>query len=175
VLRRAVGQGKLGQSSEAPLGAAVREQRRGESEIERALLKALLHAPEHLDRARALLTPEDFTDPDCAALAAWLWSGRIELPESGPEGALARELATGGSPDFEWAPEVEGAARRMVERRLKWQLKACREQLGRVAEADVAAQLMRDIDTIARSLHELSTQPVGGQAGASGTEGGPWR
>jgi DNA primase len=175
VLSRAVGLTRRGQGSEAPLQAAVREQRRGESELERTLLRALLHAPEQLDATRAHVGVEDFQDPDCAALAAWLWGGHPGLPESGAEGALARELASAGSPGITWAPEAEGATRRMVERRLKRQLKDHRERLGRTAEADESARLMQEIDTIARSLHELSTPVVSGQSAAPGSEGDPWR
>jgi DNA primase len=158
VLARAVGLQKGGQSTEAPLKAAVREQRRGESELERALLRALLHAPEQLEAVRGQLSPEDCQDADCASLARWLWSGRADLPESGVEGALARELAASAPPGFDWVSEASGATRRMVERRLMQQLKERSHRLGQTVEAAESARLIQEIDTIARSLRELSAQ-----------------
>jgi DNA primase len=158
VLARAVGLGKRGESATPPLQAAVREQRRGAGDLERALLRALLHAPEALAPVRESVGPEDFQDQGCAALARWLWAGRPGLPEDGAEGDLARDLAAAAPARFEWAPEAVGAARRMVERRLKEQLREHRNRLGRTAEADESARLIQEIDTIARSLRELSTQ-----------------
>jgi DNA primase len=158
VLARAVGLGRRGESADPPLQAAVREQRRGEGDLERALLKALLHAPEALEPVRANVGPGDFRDPESAALARWLWSGHPGLPEGGVEGALARDLAAAAPAGFDWAAEAAGAARRMVERRLKERLREHRNRLGRTAEADESARLIQEIDTIARSLRELSTQ-----------------
>ncbi|MGH7731461.1 MAG: hypothetical protein ACRENJ_09480, partial [Candidatus Eiseniibacteriota bacterium] len=161
VLSRAVALGRRGESVAAPVEAAVREQRRGESDLERALLRALLHAPEALEPVRAMVGPEDFRDAACGALARWLWSGRLELPDEGDEGALARELVAGADDTagaFDWAAEAIGAARRMVERRLKWQLREHRNQLGRAGEGSESTRLIQEIDAIARSLRELSTQ-----------------
>jgi DNA primase len=158
VLGRAVSLGRKGESAVAPVAAAVREQRRGEADLERALLKALLHAPEALEAVRAMVGLEDFRDPGCATLAGWLWSGRVDLPEGGDEGALARDLASGEPAGFDWAAEATGAARRMMERRLKSQLREHRNQLGRGGEESESARLIQEIDAIARSLRELSTQ-----------------
>jgi len=158
VLGRAVGLQRTGQKTEPSLRAAVRDQRRGESEMERGLLRALLQAPEQLDTVRAQVGLEDFRDPDAAALAVWLWSGRADLPEAGVEGALARELASSAPAGFDWAAEAAGAARRMVERRLKEQLKEHRNRLGQTVEADESTRLIQEIDTIARSLRELTAQ-----------------
>ncbi len=158
VLIRAVALGRRGESVEAPLQAVVREQRRGEGDLERALLRALLHAPEALETIRAVVGPDDFRDAECGALARWIWSGRADLPEGGDEGALARDLAAGAPAGFNWTAEATGAARRVVERRLKEQLREHRNQLGRTAEASESARLIQEIDTIARSLRELSTQ-----------------
>ncbi len=156
VLRRAVGLGRRGESTAPPLAAAVREERRGAADLERALLRALLQSPSSLATVRERVTPEDFRDGACAALAGWLWSGRLELPEEGAGGALARELAATAPAGFDWAAEAEGAARRIVERRLKERLREHRNRLGRGAGEDESARLMQEIDTIARSLRELS-------------------
>jgi len=158
VLVRAVGLGKRGESVDPPLQAAVREQRRGAGDIERTLLRALLHAPQALDGVREIVSGDDFKDPECGTLARWLWDGRADLPEGGAEGALARDLAAGAPERFDWAAEAMGAARRMMERRLKERLREHRIQLGRTAEAAESARLIQEIDTIARSLRELSTQ-----------------
>jgi DNA primase len=159
VLGRAVGLSRRGENAAPPVQAAMREQRRGEGELERGLLRALLRAPEALDAVRVQVSPEDFRDPDAAALARRLWSGGADLAaEPGPEGALARDLATDAPAGFDWQAEALGGARRMVERRLKEQLREHRNRLGRTAGADESARLMQEIDTIARSLRELSTQ-----------------
>jgi DNA primase len=162
VLGRAVGLQRRGENAAPPVAAAVREQKRGEGDLERAILKALLQAPEALAEIRELVTPEDFRDPAAASLARWLWSGQIAFPDDGPEGGaagtLARDLTALAPAGFDWPAEVRGAARRMVERRLKEQLREHRNRLGRTAEADESARLMQEIDTIARSLRELSTQ-----------------
>ena len=162
VLGRAVGLQRRGESAAPPVQAAMREQRRGEGELERGILKALLQAPEALAEIRGQVTPEDFRDPAAAALARWLWSGQVGFPEDGPEGdaagSLARELTALVPAGFDWQAEALGSARRMVERRLKEQLREHRNRLGRTAEADESARLMQEIDTIARSLRGLSTQ-----------------
>jgi len=161
VLGRAVGLSRRGERAATPVAAAVREERRGEGELERGILRALLHAPEALAAIREQVTPEDFRDPQAAALARWLWSGQIGLPDDGPEGgmagSLARDLMALAPAGFDWQAEALGSARRMVERRLKEQLREHRNRLGRTAEATESARLMQEIDTIARSLRELST------------------
>ncbi len=158
VLARAVGLQRSGQNTEAPLKAVVREQRRGEGDLERALLRALLHAPEQLEATRAALNLEDILDPECAALARWLWSGRADLPESGAEGALARELAASAPPGFDWASEAVGATRRMVERGLMKRLKACRNQLVHAGDGPESDRLQREIKDIADSLRDLGAR-----------------
>jgi replicative DNA helicase len=140
-----------------PVRAAVREQQKRERGPERALLMGLLHAPEDLDVTRQRLSPEDFLDPGCRALALWIWSGSPGLPELEPAASLARELLTSGIEHFDWRAEVAGATRKLVERRLRQQLKDRRNQLGRVEHETEAARLMQEIDDIARSLRELGT------------------
>ena len=157
VLNRAVLLRRQGQSIETPVRAAVRGQQRGEETLERALLRGLLRALQLLDEVRQRLSPEDFRDPACRAFALWMWAGNPGLPESEPEASLARELAVGGSEHIDWAAEVRGATVRMVERRLKQQLKDCKNRLGQTSGEVETARLMQEIHEIARSLRELST------------------
>ena len=157
VLRGAVLLRRQGQSIETPVRAAIRGQQRGEETLERALLRGLMRALQLLDDVRQRLSPEDFRDPECRALALWLWAGNAGLPESEPEASLARELVVGGSEQIDWAAEVRGATVRMVERRLKQQLKDCKHRLGETRGDVETARLMQEIHEIARSLRELST------------------
>jgi hypothetical protein len=156
VLARAAALKHTGQSSEAPLKAVVREQRRAESDLERTLLQALLQAPQALSGAREALSPEDFRDASCAALALWLWGGHEGLPDAEPAATLARELVVTHRSGFDWAAEAEGATRRMLERRLKQRMKDCRNRLSHAAGGPEAERLMQEIDEIARSLRELN-------------------
>src|SRR5439155_7523935 len=158
VLARAVALHRGGQGSEAPLEAAVRAQRRGGQDLEQALLRALLLAPEALAAGRDRVELTDFQDGECGALAAWLWSGRADLPETGAEAALARELASGGSAGQDWVAEAVGAARRMVERRLLQRLKERKLELGRTPDGPETTRLMTEVDELARSLKELNAQ-----------------
>ena len=158
VLARAVALQRGGQGSEAPLKAAVRAQRRGGQDLEQTLLRALLLAPEALAAVRDRVELTDFQDGECGALAAWLWSGRADLPETGAEAALARELASGGSAGQDWVAEAVGAARRMVERRLLQRLKERKLELGRTPDGPETTRLMTEVDELARSLKELNAQ-----------------
>jgi DNA primase len=158
VLDRAVTFKRSGQRIETPLRAALREQTRGELQLEGLLLRALLHAPGELEAARQRLSPEDFRDPAARELALRLWGGAAGLPEEGPAASLARELASSGSEALDWRAEAAGATERMVERRLKQELRERRNRLGRAAEGPETARLMQEIDEIARSLRELHTQ-----------------
>lgn len=158
VLGRAVGMRKGGQSTDAPLKAAVREQRRGESELERALLRSLLHAPEQLEAARQELGPEDFQDADCGALARWLWSGGGDLSGAGVEATLARELVASGAGEKNWPAETVGAVRLMKERRLLQRLKERKIQLSRAPEGPDTSRLMEEVNELARALKEMSPQ-----------------
>jgi hypothetical protein len=135
----------------------VREHQGVEEGLERLLLRGLIQALQTLNEVRQRLSPEDFRDHTCRALALWLWAGNAGLPESGPEAELARELAMGGNDQMDWAAEVRGATVRMVERRLKQQLKECKHRLNETRGAAETERLMQEIQTIARSLRELST------------------
>jgi len=157
VLARAISLRRRGQDIETPVRAAVREHQGVEEGLERLLLRGLIQALQTLNEVRQRLSPEDFRDHTCRALALWLWAGNPGLPKNGPEADLARELAVGGSDQMDWAAEVRGATVRMVERRLKQQLKECKHRLNETSGAAETERLMQEIQTIARSLRELST------------------
>ena len=153
VIARAIARRRLGADASAPIGAAVRAARDREGSMERRLLQALLLAPEHLVDARAKLSPEDFRDRDCAALALALWSGAAR------EGAiemLEREL-TASAPEKEWSEEARGGIRLMVIRRLRQQLNEKRQRQLHAPPPEEAARLLQEIDELARSLRDLST------------------
>jgi len=152
VLSRAVALGRRGESVDAPLQAAVREQRRGEGDLERRLLQALIHAPDQMDLVRSQVGPGDFRDPDCVALAEWLWSERLDLPEEGPAGALARELASVGSRASDWAAEAVGGMLRMTERKLRERKKEIRLALQKHGVDSEVTDLQREDQTIAEAL-----------------------
>jgi DNA primase len=139
-----------------PVSAAVRAQRRVESELERRLLRGLWRAPELLDEARAELQPGDFEDAGARALAGEWWEHGVALPGGdGEAAALARELA---STEREQDPsaEVLGTIRRLVVRRLQRELRARRAGLA-AASGESAERLMQEIQDIARTLQKLST------------------
>ena len=152
VLSRAVGLGRRGENADVPLQAAVREQRRGEGDLERRLLQALIHAPDQMDVVRSQIGPGDFRDPDCAALAEWLWSESLGLPEEGPAGALARELATAGNRGSDWAAEAVGGMLRMTERKLRERKKEIRLALQKHGVESGVTDLQREDQTIAEAL-----------------------
>jgi hypothetical protein len=156
VIGRAASLQKKGQSLEHPVRAALRERHLSEETLERGLLSSLLLAPGALDEARARLSPEDFRDDACRALALWIWAGNAGLPEQEPAASLGRELALAPSAHLDWMAEAHGGIRRMVERRLKQQLRDCRNRLSQVSGADDASRLMQEIDEIARSLRDLN-------------------
>ncbi|MBI1798096.1 MAG: toprim domain-containing protein, partial [Candidatus Eisenbacteria bacterium] len=153
VFARAISIQKSGGGVEPPLRAAVEGQRRHEQSLERRLLRALLHAPGELEGARARLSPEDFQDPQCAALAAALWSG---AEASGEAAALERELLVEGG-ELEWAEEARGNVRLTAVRRLRRQLRERRQQLEHAPLPDEAQRLAHEIQEIARTLQDLST------------------
>lgn len=155
VLQRAVALRRSGQSAERPLRAVVQEQRRGERDLERRLLQALLQAPEEVNEVRRHLSPEDFRDPASAGLARRIWQQASGEHEDEATAALERELIaeTRALPD--WGQEVRVATRTMVERRLKGRLKETRERLRRADSQEEAARLMKEIQDIGASLKGL--------------------
>jgi DNA primase len=154
VMARAVALQRRGEVSAAPVRAAVSERQRQDRHAEVQLLRALLLAPEALDEARRAIAPDAFRDPACAALAAWLWSGRTGPPEDESAAALARELTASDEP-LDWREEARGAARILAARQLK-ERKRTIEQALRRAEGDEAARLLQEIQDIASSLRHLN-------------------
>ena len=153
VIARAMALRRSGQPSERPIEAAVRHQRTGEAYGERRLLEALVHRPESLEEARALVSPEDFGDPVCRALAAWLWSGRPGFPEEDEASALARELATSEPED--WEAEARGAARRVLQHRLVRQCSEKEQELRREPQGPGAARLLQEIHELRQSIRAI--------------------
>ena len=156
VIGRAVALQRKGQSVAAPLQAAVRERHRGEEDLERQLLSGLLLAPDVLDEARQRLSPEDFRDPVCRALALWLWSGGENVPEDEATASLHRELALAPGENLDWRAQAQGAIRRVIVRRLERQMRDCKNQLSQESGTEASARLMQEIMEIARSLRDLS-------------------
>jgi DNA primase len=156
VIGRAVSLQRKGQNLAAPLRAAVRERHRGEEDLERQLLSGLLLAPEVLDEARQRLSPEDFRDPVCRALALWLWAGGVEVPEDEAAASLHRELALTPGENLDWRAQAQGAIRRMIVRRLERQMRDRKNQLNQESGTEESARLMQEIMEIARSLRDLS-------------------
>jgi DNA primase len=137
-----------------PLGSAVHRGREGEHRIERAFLRALLMAPEASSGAWGGVTLEDFADAACLRVATWLRRGSDEPPDDEATASLVRELLVDAPEGFDWEAEARGAARRLVERRLRRELREREEALRKTGEADEASRLMEEIQAIARSLHE---------------------
>jgi hypothetical protein len=156
VLKRAVAMRRGGRRDDDPVARSVRRARSHEQGVERQLLRALLAAPVALEAARRELSPEDFRDTDCAALARALWSG---APPGGGEedgaAVLARELAAAADAGTDWESEARGAVRSMRVRRLRDRQREVEVMLRR-AEGDEAVRLLQMIQDIARSLKELS-------------------
>ena len=153
VIARAMALKRTGQPSEKPIEAAVRHQRAGEGYGERRLLEALVHRPESLEEVRTLVSPEDFGDPVCRTLAAWLWSGRAGFPEEDEASALARELAT--SEPEEWEAEARGAARRVLQHRLVRQCSEKEQALRREPQGPGADRLLQEIHELRQSIRAI--------------------
>jgi len=156
VLSRGVALRQQGGRIESPVRAVVREQQRGEAGLERELLRALLQAPQALDAVRQRLSPEDFRDPGCRALALWMWAGHAGLPSDDVGAPLARELAVAEPERLDWPAVAHGATRRMVLRRLREKQRERTHRLKVATAEDEQTRLMHEIAEIARQLHELS-------------------
>jgi DNA primase len=156
VLQRGVALRQQGVRIESPVREVVRQKQLGETGLERELLRALSRAPQALDRVRQRLSPEDFRDPVCRALALWLWAGSAGASADPAADLLARELALGEAGALDWGAEAEGAAHRMVLRRLQERQRERMSQLKVATAHDEQTRLMKEIDEIARQLHELS-------------------
>ena len=156
VLQRGVALRQQGTRIESPVREVVRQRQLGEAGLERDLLRALSRAPQALDQVRQRLSPEDFRDSTCRALALWLWAGSPGVPAEPAAELLARELALGDRGALDWGAEAEGAAHRMVMRRLQERQRERMSQLKVATAHDEQTRLMKEIDEIARQLHELS-------------------
>jgi DNA primase len=156
VLARAVALRRGGQSDDAPVRAAVREQRRVGSDLERTLLRALLLAPEAIEAVRDRVSPDDFEDARCAALARWLWSGRLDLPEGDEETGLARELAAGGGTEPDWVAVAVGCTLRMREKRLKERKREIVLALQKAGVLGEVTELQREDQSISEELAEIT-------------------
>lgn len=154
VLQRAVALRRRGETSAAPVAAAVRAQASGERHVETQVLRALLHAPETLAAVREEVGPEDFRDPQCSALAKFLWEGHAGIPEDTHAGTLARELMA-GEDVADWVGEARGAARILRIRTLKDRRRMIEQRLRR-ASGDDALQLLRESQEIGERLRHLN-------------------
>ncbi|MBI5708930.1 MAG: DNA primase [Candidatus Eisenbacteria bacterium] len=156
VLTRAASLRSAGQGSQRPVAAAVALERRGERFVERKLLQLLVHHPGGMDAARARLAPGDFEDPDCRAVAEWLWSGTPEFHGEDAAAALVRELGAETPLVEDWDGEIAVETRLLVERRLKQQMKQRKLELQRATDEEELVRLNQEIYEIARSLRDLS-------------------
>jgi DNA primase len=154
VLQRAVALRRKGETSSAPVAAAVREQARGDRHVETQVLRALLHAPAALESVREELGPDDFRDPQCSVLAKFLWEGHAGFPDDTHAGTLARELMA-GEDVVDWVGEARGAARILRIRTLKDRRRMLEQQLRR-ASGDDALQLLRESQEIGERLRNLN-------------------
>jgi DNA primase len=157
VLNRGVALRRQGTRIESPVRDVVRQRVLGEAGLERELLRALLRVPQALELVRPRLTPADFRDPACRSLAEWLWAGHTDLPTDAATEPLARELALGDPGTMDWSAEAEGAAQRMVLLRLKDRQRDRMSRLKTATAQEEQTALMKEIDEIARQLHELSS------------------
>jgi len=103
-----------------------------------------------------MVGPADFTDPACAALAGWLWSGETDLPPEGEAAALARELAA--SDELDWEAEARGYARHI---RMRGLVRTCREKEQELHhEKDEAreARLLAEVRELRQEIKELASE-----------------
>ena len=89
--------------------------------LEHRSLVALVHAPEVLAEAAALVSPSDFLTPAYAVLAAILLGpGGDEAARLGAEALEGRPYLP-DSPSRDWASEARELVVRIVERHERWQ------------------------------------------------------
>ena len=148
VLERAVDLKRKGLKSDQPLHAALRVQRGGVQSLERQALQALLMAPEELEYARGEIAPADFEDPECAALAAHLWSGERGAPEAEPVAGLARELVAGAGDYAGWATTGRVAVLRLAIRRLLRESRALEENQKRAGSPSESDAIARQLESV---------------------------
>lgn len=148
VLERAVGFKRAGQKSDEPIAAAVRAQRGGVQSLERHALQALLMAPEEIEYARGEIAPADFEDPASAALAAHLWQGGGEPPDSEPVAALARELVAGAQEFVGWETTARVAVLRLAIRRLLRESRELEENQKRAGSPSESDAIARQLEAV---------------------------
>jgi hypothetical protein len=161
VLARAVSLRRSGQTSTSPVTAAVREQARGQSELERQVLQSLLHVPEHLEAVREHLTPDDFLDPACAGLAKSVWTASPGAAEDPAAAALRRELFAAAVEGTDWVAVIEGGVRRLVRRRLERQRREVRIRLGQAqggSSAREAESLLEEYQRLTELIRGMESQ-----------------
>jgi hypothetical protein len=126
-----------------------------QSQAERQLLRALLHAPDAVAPARDQVHLEDFRDPVCAAIAHWMWEGGGDWPADDAAAELARELAADDR-SIDWTEEARGAVRVLVVRRLNAERKERELRLGRTHSQEEERVLLSEIKQIAQSIKDWS-------------------
>ena len=106
------------------------------------------------------MSPEDFGDSECAALARCLWSG--EDPSAVEDAArLARELMADTLEDTDWTRVAEEGVRALVQRRLEGQLKSAQQRLRELQRQGLGSdpetgRLLHHSQELARSIKALN-------------------
>jgi DNA primase len=161
VIARAVAQARTGATpapgAKSPVAAVVSAQRGKRDELHRQTLRALLHAPDALEWARAELPLEIFGAGPEHELAERLWAGESALgTEEDAASALARELLAHEEPDdYDWEAVGHGNARLM---KVKWLERQRRDLRTRMANAgpDDSIGLMTEFNSLSKQILELT-------------------
>lgn len=132
----------------------ARTPKRGEHDLERRTLQALLHAESLREWARELVSPEAFADPAARELAAAMWRDEDAGALEGAAGELARELLAGSPEGYDWHAEAEGGLRAVKVRALERERREHRAALAG-ARGDEANRRMAEIDRISKLILEL--------------------
>ena len=150
VLERAAALKRRGQRSPEPIAAAVRARRSAASSLERQLLAALLMAPDEIEYAKGELSPADFGDGECAALATYLWEHAA--PPSEPEAiaVLARELTATREESVAWAVEAQMKTLQLATLRLQREMRELKERQRHAPQVES--------DQIAAQIHAVSAR-----------------
>ncbi len=141
---------------------------RTDAYLERQLLQALLTAPEHRNEVRTHLSPGDFHDPACRALAEAIWND--VPPEGADAAALERELIASAAEGLDWAAVIRGGVHRMRVRQLERVRKDVQQQLLRVqrdrpGDAAAGVELLNEYQRLTeaiRALDRAELTPRGG-------------
>ena len=127
------------------------------NELERRLLQALWHAPDHLAEVRGEIPVGWFEDGSARALAEMWWENGVMIPEDDDTSvAFARELAATAVADgWDAGAEVVGAVRKLKVRRVQHEMRERQARL-KSAAGEQAQSLMQEIQELAKALHRLS-------------------